>query len=78
VPTSPTTQPTPDMSDVEFLRYQLSTCTRCESRTMLVTYEGVADPARPTSVAVWVAMNASCSNGCLLDAGALSMAPSVG
>ena len=48
----------------QFLSCEVTRCPACGRRSMVVTYEGVADPAAPDEAAVWVPMHGVCEHGC--------------
>lgn len=50
--------------DAEFLSCEVTRCPVCGRRSMVVTYEGLADPARPDEAAVWMPTHGACEHGC--------------
>ena len=50
--------------DAQHLSCEVTRCPACGRRSMVVTYEGLADPANPAQVAVWMPTHGSCEHGC--------------
>lgn len=48
----------------QFLSSEITRCPACGRRSWVVTYEGVADPARPDEAAVWLPIHGACEHGC--------------
>ena len=54
----------PTDMDAQHLSCEVTRCPACGRRSMVVTYEGLADPANPARVAVWMPTHGSCEHGC--------------
>lgn len=50
--------------DAQYLSCEVTRCPACGRRSMVVTYEGLADPAHPGEVVVWMPTHGSCEHGC--------------
>ena len=50
--------------DAQFLHCEVARCPACGRRSLVVTYEGLADPARPDEAAVWLPTHGACEHGC--------------
>jgi hypothetical protein len=50
--------------DAQFLSCEVTRCPACGRRSMVVTYEGLADPAQPDQAAVWMPTHGACEHGC--------------
>ncbi len=49
---------------VQHLGCEVTLCPECGRRSLVVTYEGLSDPARPDDVVVWLPTHAACEHGC--------------
>ena len=49
---------------VQFLSCEVTRCPACGRRSMVVTYEGLADPAEPDRAVVWLPTHGPCEHGC--------------
>ncbi|WP_155993213.1 hypothetical protein [Nocardioides sp. URHA0020] len=50
--------------EAQHLGCEVTRCPACGRRSMVVTYEGLADPARPEKAAVWLPTHGTCEHGC--------------
>jgi hypothetical protein len=50
--------------NTQFLSCEVARCPSCGRRSMVVTYEGLADPGRPDVAVVWLPTHGECEHGC--------------
>ncbi len=50
--------------NTQFLSCEVTRCPACGRRSMVVTYEGLADPAGPDVAVVWLPTHGACEHGC--------------
>lgn len=50
--------------EAHYLSCEVTRCPACGRRSMVVTYEGLADPAEPDEVVLWLPTHGRCEHGC--------------